>query len=517
MKQGITIFLLTATMLFIGKGNGICAAPAGQESGEDIQSRSQKSLSDLENAADFAFGRSAALSWFRRNYSYTELNGKMEWRDEQDAYEPAAGEGNLQGSFNVDSYLRMGEKPVVFGGAEYVTGEKKNVCWNSTSDYRLLYPYLLADSIGGNLRHEQYRFYGGYARVDGRFTYGLTASYRALQEYRQTDPRPRNITGDISADISAGYLFGRYAAGLSAGVRIYKQQQSVEFYDANGANTSELHFTGLGTYYSRYSGTTYTSVRYRGSGWNASLAVVPKNGEGWYAMAGYVYMKTDHRLAMINMATLTSLETRDASIGIAWRKSSERFGWALSATGRYEHRSGDENIMGSGSSPDHHPLQGQPMYKSDAGEFEIEAVLEWKVRNGTWNLRPHAGICFDLEKYAYPERSMELSYALAGIAAKYLRHNGKWLWSVEAAGDFSANTGGKFNIPQKQTDERIYAYISHLYSRHSENAAIIELDMRVQRKISENMAVFLSAREYVRLFEKGWKENLMQVAIGICF
>lgn len=517
MKQGITIFLLTATMLFIGKGNGICAAPTGQESGEDIQSRSQKSLSDLENAADFAFGRSAALSWFRRNYSYTELNGKMEWRDEQDAYEPAAGEGNLQGSFNVDSYLRMGEKPVVFGGAEYVTGEKKNVCWNSTSDYRLLYPYLLADSIGGNLRHEQYRFYGGYARVDGRFTYGLTASYRALQEYRQTDPRPRNITGDISADISAGYLFGRYAAGLSAGVRIYKQQQSVEFYDANGANTSELHFTGLGTYYSRYSGTTYTSVRYRGSGWNASLAVVPKNGEGWYAMAGYVYMKTDHRLAMINMATLTSLETRDASIGIAWRKSSERFGWALSATGRYEHRSGDENIMGSGSSPDHHPLQGQPMYKSDAGEFEIEAVLEWKVRNGTWNLRPHAGICFDLEKYAYPERSMELSYALAGIAAKYLRHNGKWLWSVEAAGDFSANTGGKFNIPQKQTDERIYAYISHLYSRHSENAAIIELDMRVQRKISENMAVFLSAREYVRLFEKGWKENLMQVAIGICF
>ena len=517
MKQGITIFLLTATMLFIGKGNGICAAPAGQESGEDIQSRSQKSLSDLENAADFVFGRSAALSWFRRNYSYTELNGKMEWRDEQDAYEPAAGEGNLQGSFNVDSYLRMGEKPVVFGGAEYVTGEKKNVCWNSTSDYRLLYPYLLADSIGGNLRHEQYRFYGGYARVDGRFTYGLTASYRALQEYRQTDPRPRNITGDISANISAGYLFGRYAAGLSAGVRIYKQQQSVEFYDANGANTSELHFTGLGTYYSRYSGTTYTSVRYRGSGWNASLAVVPKNGEGWYAMAGYVYMKTDHRLAMINMATLTSLETRDASIGIAWRKSSERFGWALSATGRYEHRSGDENIMGSGSSPDHHPLQGQPMYKSDAGEFEIEAVLEWKVRNGTWNLRPHAGICFDLEKYAYPERSMELSYALAGIAAKYLRHNGKWLWSVEAAGDFSANTGGKFNIPQKQTDERIYAYISHLYSRHSENAAIIELDMRVQRKISENMAVFLSAREYVRLFEKGWKENLMQVAIGICF
>ncbi len=517
MKQGITIFLLTATMLFIGKGNGICAAPAGQESGEDIQSRSQKSLSDLENAADFAFGRSAALSWFRRNYSYTELNGKMEWRDEQDAYEPAAGEGNLQGSFNVDSYLRMGEKPVVFGGAEYVTGEKKNVCWNSTSDYRLLYPYLLADSIGGNLRHEQYRFYGGYARVDGRFTYGLTASYRALQEYRQTDPRPRNITGDISADISAGYLFGRYAAGLSAGVRIYKQQQSVEFYDANGANTSELHFTGLGTYYSRYSGTTYTSVRYRGSGWNASLAVVPKNGEGWYAMAGYVYMKTDHRLAMINMAALTSLETRDASIGIAWRKSSERFGWALSATGRYEHRSGDENIMGSGSSPDHHPLQGQPMYKSDAGEFGIEAILEWKVRNGTWNLRPHAGICFDLEKYAYPERSMELSYASAGIAAKYLRHNGKWLWSVEAAGDFSANTGGKFNIPQKQTDERIYAYISHLYSRHSENAAIIELDMRVQRKISENMAVFLSAREYVQLFEKGWKENLMQVAIGICF
>lgn len=515
MRQCITIFLLIAAMWPGKSGEAMCAPRP--ERVEDIQMRSLQSLSYFEKATDFAFGRSAALYWFRRNYSYTELDGKIEWRDEQDAYEPAAGEGNLQGSFNVDSYLRMGEKPVVFGGAEYVTGEKKNVCWNSASDYQLLYPYVLADSVGGSLRHEQYRFYGGYARVDGRFTYGLMASYRALQEYRQTDPRPRNITGDISADISAGWMFDRYVVGLSAGVRIYKQQQSVEFYDANGANTSELHLTGLGTYYGRYSGTTYTSVRYRGNGWNASIAIVPENGDGWYAMACYRHIKTDYRLAMINMATLTSLQTRNTSIGVAWRKSSGKFGWVLGATGRYEHRSGEENIMGSGSSTDHQPLQGEPMYRRDAGEFQIQAILEWKGRNAAWNLRPYAGISFDLERYAYPERKMELSHTTAGIAARHLRQNGKWLWSIGAAGDFSANTGGKFNIPQKQTDERIYAYISHLYSRHSENAAIIELDMRVQRKISENMAVFLSAREYVRLFEKGWKENLMQVAIGICF
>ena len=395
MRQCITIFLLIAAMWPGKSGEAMCAPRP--ERVEDIQMRSLQSLSYFEKATDFAFGRSAALYWFRRNYSYTELDGKIEWRDEQDAYEPAAGEGNLQGSFNVDSYLRMGEKPVVFGGAEYVTGEKKNVCWNSASDYQLLYPYVLADSVGGSLRHEQYRFYGGYARVDGRFTYGLMASYRALQEYRQTDPRPRNITGDISADISAGWMFDRYVVGLSAGVRIYKQQQSVEFYDANGANTSELHLTGLGTYYGRYSGTTYTSVRYRGNGWNASIAIVPENGDGWYAMACYRHIKTDYRLAMINMATLTSLQTRNTSIGVAWRKSSGKFGWVLGATGRYEHRSGEENIMGSGSSTDHQPLQGEPMYRRDAGEFQIQAILEWKGRNAAWNLRPYAGISFDLE------------------------------------------------------------------------------------------------------------------------
>ena len=112
---------------------------------------------------------------------------------------------------------------------------------------------------------------------------------------------------------------------------------------------------------------------------------------------------------------------------------------------------------------------------------------------------------------------MELSHTTAGIAARHLRQNGKWLWSIEASGGFSAYTGGEFNIPEVQTDKRIYAYMSHWYSRHSENATVMGLDMRVQRKISENMAVFLSAREHLRLFEKGWKENLMQVAIGICF
>ena len=140
-------------------------------------------------------------------------------------------------------HLRLDPRSQSLPELDYTNGTLRNVRWNSTSDYRLLYPYILADSIGGDLKQEQYHFYGGYTRMDGRFNYGITAGYRASQAYRQVDPRPRNITAELSADLSAGYRSGTYVLGVAGGIRTYKQQQSVDFYDPNGANTSELHFT----------------------------------------------------------------------------------------------------------------------------------------------------------------------------------------------------------------------------------------------------------------------------------
>ena len=48
----------------------------------------------------------------------------------------------------------------------------------------------MGDSVGGDLRTEQYRFQGGYAGRAGRIVWGAEAAYRATLAYRQVDPRP---------------------------------------------------------------------------------------------------------------------------------------------------------------------------------------------------------------------------------------------------------------------------------------------------------------------------------------
>ena len=243
-------------------------------------------------------------------------------------------------------------------------GRTRNVCWNSTSDYELLRPYVLADSVGGDLQHEQYRFYGGYARVDGRFNYGLTASYRAQHEYRQVDPRARATSRlTFLPDLSLGYLWGHYAVGLAGGLRIYKQQQSVAFYDQNGANTSELHFTGLGTFYQRYSGTTYTSVQYRGTGWHASLTLVPRERDGWYALADYERLVVDRNLTGVNNVTPDNAECAypDCRPGLPAHKRT----YGLGREGHRDLRlapGGRKTSWAAASNSDHLPLGSQTLY-----------------------------------------------------------------------------------------------------------------------------------------------------------
>lgn len=48
-----------------------------------------------------------------------------------------------------------------------MTGKQYQVSWNSSSDYDLLNPYILADTLGGDTHCERYGFQGGYAVSKG--------------------------------------------------------------------------------------------------------------------------------------------------------------------------------------------------------------------------------------------------------------------------------------------------------------------------------------------------------------
>ena len=59
--------------------------------------------------------------------------------------------------------------------------------WNSTADFLLLYPYVMADTLGGDPTFERYAFKAG-ASVWKKMKIGAEACFRAEHEYRTTGP-----------------------------------------------------------------------------------------------------------------------------------------------------------------------------------------------------------------------------------------------------------------------------------------------------------------------------------------
>ena len=94
--------------------------------------------------------------------SLSEMYLSMSYGQASRPLQAEEGDGHTLGNIAVSSYLKLSPNTTVWGGASYQTGRKRNIRFNSTSDYDQLYPYVMADTIGGDLQNEQYAFSGGY-------------------------------------------------------------------------------------------------------------------------------------------------------------------------------------------------------------------------------------------------------------------------------------------------------------------------------------------------------------------
>ena len=120
-----------------------------------------------------------------------------------------------EGAADVSSWIKLSDRTRLWGNARYTTGKETGVVWNETADFELLYPYVMADSIGGDLSLQEYAFTGGYSGRARKFTWGIEGSYRAALEYRNRDPRPKNIVSDLDFAGGGSVRLDKYVVGIS--------------------------------------------------------------------------------------------------------------------------------------------------------------------------------------------------------------------------------------------------------------------------------------------------------------
>lgn len=86
-----------------------------------------------------------ATHFFAHESSLTRLSIYSTYNKKNGTYLLQEGNGGQLFGADVSSWLNLSGKTKVWGNASYITGKKRQIKWNETSDFELLYPYVMAE------------------------------------------------------------------------------------------------------------------------------------------------------------------------------------------------------------------------------------------------------------------------------------------------------------------------------------------------------------------------------------
>lgn len=223
---------------------------------------------------------SPALRAYQRQNSYAQLAASFR-RYTQNLYLQQEGSGKQTFTVHSETYQKYSKDLTLWGNAYYNSQQTYNVKFNETADYNIVYPYVMADTIGGDLKSETYAFAGGLAKAVGDYQLGLTVGYRGLQSYRDRDPRPKNISSELNLGLAASRkVFNRYALAFDLKGTKYSQKNTLDFVSELG-QPLVYHDAGLGVYNKLLSG-SLTSAWYNGLGYGADINISPLSYKGLF-------------------------------------------------------------------------------------------------------------------------------------------------------------------------------------------------------------------------------------------
>ena len=440
--------------------------------------------------------------------SFTSAEASADGHSERKPLLREEGDGHIEGRLDIATLIRTDSLSTVSGNVKYSNGIRRGVLWNSSSDYRLIYPYAVADSVGGYLRNELYSFTGGYAFRRGLWHFGLSGSYRALQEWRETDPRPRNIVSDLTASASAGKrVGGGYIIDFSASYRRYSQSNDVEFYNPRGANSSVFHLTGLGSHYARFAGTnsSTTYTRYAGNGAGFAVNLLPVSQKGWYASLAYDMLDIIHYLPSQNESPYQESVSRKVSL------KGERVAgsWKAGAYAKAGFRNGLEYVLDNGSAGLVQTLMRFAMFSA----VDYEAGLDAALLAGGWRFDANAAFKGFHAQHNYPGRLLQTSGINASAGATRTLRSRLWFISAQLGAKAYVPFGAEMILPEQYT---MPALMDHYETRLQRLQTMVfgaDAGLHAERQVTRGMSAFVSAGIYYDSIQSA----IYRVTIGLNF
>lgn len=138
-------------------------------------------------------------------------------------------------------------KATLMGQADFSFGQDKNIGWNTFRFPEIYWPYIVADSTGGNKKYERYHLLGAYGYRMGKLDVGVKGAFTGDFAYRETDPRIENISSFLNLDAGVSYPLGNNRLAFNFGYQLHRQTMDLKHF-RSGQFAGFLMEYGFGQY-----------------------------------------------------------------------------------------------------------------------------------------------------------------------------------------------------------------------------------------------------------------------------
>lgn len=290
------------------------------------------------------------LQLFSERKNLTKITFGVDNRDDKKtSFVPQLGSQEREGNFKFQSDYRQ-KNTYAWGKSSYAYRKIGNIRYNETNDFEDLYPFVMGDTARTiPLQQHLYTFQAGTVQNLSNWLLAVSADYRSTLSFRIQDPRPRNLSTSLEGKIGLGYKWTHYAAGFSASIGRYKQNNDVAFLSEVG-HSSEYHFMGLGSDYYRFRGDN-THIFYNGKRFSLAIGLTPScsASSGLYIHSNWSLLTTQRIIRDLNNLPLTTLNLHKLhhQIGYFGQKGEYSLRWGVELYSREIFRLGSIHIFGS--------------------------------------------------------------------------------------------------------------------------------------------------------------------------
>lgn len=429
--------------------------------------------------------KNPAILQFKRNYSFSEVALSYSHDKQSQPINAMRGDGSSTWAFDADSHMKY-KTSTIWGHALYRNSRTFHVKWCETSDLDVVYPYVQADSIGGKINNETYGFMGGYADFNGHVAWGGTIAYTAGLNYRNVDPRPRNVTADLA--VSAGValpLASRYLVGASASFKKYKQTNDIDFYSELG-HDKVFHLTGFANDYARFAGTGQTTY-YNGYLYGGELNLQPMSNRGFSAAVAASSFSFDKILTEFNKLPLCHVRHTSLEAEAAWKVSS----WGVVANLEASRRVGTENVFGDPAASVYLKIGAIDQFHENRVNIAAKAYWQHFWQRFYLGLQPSVAYSHLNTIYASPASQEQInSLTTSFLVRGAFQINSATRVQLTAAAQVLSPLSDKWQVVS--TSSELSGLLATIYGTHqvlSDNNASTTAALHVFRSISSRYAI----------------------------